>query len=65
MAETEFDKQAAELNLTPEQYVGSIQLRRWSISHMNDRYVPESLLKAWKCFLNEDTDTWHIQKEGL
>jgi hypothetical protein len=44
---TEFEKQVIVLNLAPDQYLGSAELRAWSAAHKNTRYVPEPLLKAW------------------
>ena len=44
---TEFEKKAIELQLAPDQYLGSADLRAWSAAHKNTRYVPEPLLKAW------------------
>lgn len=44
---TEFEKKVMELNLHPDQYVGSEELRSWSAKHKNTRYVPEPLLQAW------------------
>ena len=44
---TEFEKKVIELSLTPDQYLGSEELRSWSAVHRHTRYVPEPLLKAW------------------
>lgn len=44
---TEFEKQVAVLDLQPDQYVTSNDLRFWVSKHRNLRYVPEPLLKAW------------------
>jgi hypothetical protein len=44
---TAFEMKVVELNLAPDQYLGSLELRSWSAAHKNTRYVPESLLKAW------------------
>lgn len=44
---TEFEKKVIELNLHPDQYVGSPELRGWAAKVMNNRYIPESLLEAW------------------
>lgn len=44
---TSFEMKVVELNLAPDQYLGSAELRAWSAAHKNTRYVPEPLLKAW------------------
>jgi len=44
---TSFEMKVVELNLAPDQYLGSPELRAWSAAHKNVRYVPEPLLKAW------------------
>jgi hypothetical protein len=44
---TEFEKKVIELNLQPDQYVGSSELRGWAARVKNTRYIPESLLQAW------------------
>jgi hypothetical protein len=44
---TSFEMKVNELNLAPDQYLGSAELRAWSAAHKNTRYVPETLLKAW------------------
>ena len=44
---TEFDKKVIELNLQPDQYVLSTELRDWAAKWRNSRYVPEPLLTAW------------------
>jgi len=44
---TEFEKLAAELNLTPDIYVQSETLREWVAENRNTKYVPEPLLEAW------------------
>jgi len=44
---TEFEKKVIELDLTPDQYVGSEELRKWAAKMRNIRYVPEPLLAAW------------------
>jgi hypothetical protein len=44
---TEFEKKVIELNLHPDQYVGSQELRGWAAKHKNTRYIPEPLLQAW------------------
>jgi hypothetical protein len=44
---TMFEMKCLELNLAPDQYLLSEELRNWSAAHKNTRYVPEPLLKAW------------------
>jgi hypothetical protein len=44
---TEFEKLATALNLTPDQYVRSEELKTWAHKNKNLRYVPEPLLEAW------------------
>lgn len=44
---TEFEKLALELNLTPDMYVRSEELRLWVAKNRSIRYVPEPLLEAW------------------
>ena len=44
---TSFEMKVNELHLSPDQYLGSAELRAWSAAHKNTRYVPEALLKAW------------------
>lgn len=44
---TEFEKKCIELQLAPDMFLGSGELRAWAAAHKNTRYVPESLLKAW------------------
>jgi len=44
---TSFEMKVNELNLAPDEYLGSVELRTWSVTHKNTRYVPEALLKAW------------------
>ena len=44
---TEFEKKCIELNLQPDQYVRSEELRTWGAKNRNLRYIPEPLLQAW------------------
>jgi len=44
---TEFEKMVTALNLHPDQYVSSQELRGWAAKHKNTRYIPEPLLEAW------------------
>ena len=45
--QTEFEMQVERLGLTKDQYVYSVQLRRWCVHNRNRCYVPEYLLEAW------------------
>jgi hypothetical protein len=51
---TEFEMQVRELELTPETYTSSVELRRWCERNKNDHYIPEWLLKAWNIKVNPD-----------
>ena len=51
---TDFETQAAQLGLTPENYASSVQLRRWCEQNRNRCYIPEWLLEAWKISVNQD-----------
>jgi hypothetical protein len=44
---TEFEQTVLKLNLKPDQYVTSVQLREWAEQNGHSKYVPESLLRAW------------------
>ena len=44
---TEFEKKVIELNLQPDEYVRSEELKAWVSRNRNTRYVPEPLLAAW------------------
>jgi hypothetical protein len=44
---TEFDRVTRELNLQPDQYILSTQLREWARLNKNSTFIPERLLKAW------------------
>jgi hypothetical protein len=44
---TEFELRAKQLQLTPEMYTSSAQLRTWCKQNRNRIYIPEWLLKAW------------------
>jgi len=44
---TEFELRVSQLQLTPEMYTSSPQLRAWCERNRNRCYVPEWLLKAW------------------
>jgi hypothetical protein len=44
---TEFELRVGQLQLTPEMYTSSAELRAWCERNRNRCYVPEWLLKAW------------------
>jgi hypothetical protein len=44
---TQFEIEVERLRLTPTDYVGSIELRRWCEHNRNRVYVPEWLLEHW------------------
>lgn len=46
-SESEFEQVAARLDLTPDEYVHSPQLRAWAEKNWRVKFVPEKLLKAW------------------
>jgi hypothetical protein len=43
-----FELKVRELGLSPDQYLRSEELRAWAAAHKNIRYIPETLLKAWR-----------------
>lgn len=45
---TEFEMQVRELQLTPEMYAASRELKRWCERNRNRVYIPEWLLKKWE-----------------
>jgi hypothetical protein len=51
---TEFEMQAQQLHLAPDQYVASSHLRNWCERNKNQHYIPEWLLKAWNISVNSD-----------
>jgi hypothetical protein len=51
---TEFEMQVRHLQLAPEAYVFSDQLRGWCERNRNRFYIPEWLLKAWDMSVNSD-----------
>jgi hypothetical protein len=51
---TEFELQARRLQLTPEMYVSSRELRLWCLLNSNRCYVPEWLLAEWS--INVDSN---------
>jgi hypothetical protein len=44
---TAFEKLVSRLNLQPEQFTHSEELRRWVNHHRRKRYIPEALLVAY------------------
>jgi hypothetical protein len=44
---TEFELRVRQLQLTPEMYAGSAELRNWCKQNKNRVYIPEWLLKIW------------------
>lgn len=44
---TEFEMLVQELELTPEMYAASPELRHWCERNRNRVYIPEWLLKKW------------------
>ena len=49
---TEFEMQVRQLQLAPEAYVFSEQLRIWCERNRNNFYIPEWLLNAWDIRVN-------------
>jgi hypothetical protein len=45
---TEFELQAKQLQLTPEMYASSRELRDWCWQNRNRIYIPEWLLAEWR-----------------
>ena len=44
---SDFERVAARLKLSPEQYESSDQLRQWVEKNWQQKFVPEWLLKLW------------------
>jgi hypothetical protein len=44
---TEFELQVTQLQLTPEMYASSRELRIWCVGNKNRIYIPEWLLGEW------------------
>lgn len=42
-----FEQIVRKLHLSPDQYLGSIQLKEWVRKNKDQKYVPSDLLKAW------------------
>lgn len=51
---TRFELEVERLQLTPEQYEGSAELKTWVKANKNTRYVPEELLTKWNLTVNID-----------
>jgi hypothetical protein len=51
---TEFEQQVRKLELAPEGYLTSRELRNWCQKNAGRRYVPENLLALWGIRLNEN-----------
>jgi hypothetical protein len=47
-APSEFERVAARLKLTPDEYANSPKLRAWAEKFWRQKFVPERLLKAWR-----------------
>jgi len=44
---TEFELRVRQLQLTPEMYASSLELRAWCKQNRNRCYIPEWLLEEW------------------
>lgn len=42
-----FEQIVRKLHLSPDQYLGSVQLKEWVRKNKDQKYVPSDLLKAW------------------
>lgn len=42
-----FEQVVRKLRLSPDQYLGSVQLKEWVRKNKDQKYVPLDLLKAW------------------
>jgi len=42
-----FEEIVRKLRLSPDQYLGSDQLKEWVRKNKDQKYVPSDLLKAW------------------
>ena len=56
---TQFELKVVELGLCRAQYATSKALREWVVAHMDSKYVPEDLLKAYDL-----VNAWQ-QEEGM
>jgi hypothetical protein len=52
ISESEFERVAEALRLSPPEYLTSSALREWARQNKDYKYVPSELLKAWG-FLDE------------
>jgi hypothetical protein len=43
-----FEQIVLQFKLKPDEYVNSEPLRQWAQRNSQSKYIPESLLKAWK-----------------
>lgn len=50
--ESSFERVVISLKLSPEQYVGSPELREWVLQNKDHKYVPPELLKAFGFHVN-------------
>ena len=50
-----FEHVVRELNLQPDQFVASKELRNWVQRNMRTHFVPEHLLKAWNLHLPSES----------
>lgn len=46
-SESSFERVVISLKLSPEEYVGSPELREWVLQNKDHKYVPPELLKAF------------------
>ena len=46
-SESSFERVVDSLNLSPEQYQSSAELREWVLRNKDHKYVPPDLLKAF------------------
>jgi len=46
-SESSFERVVISLKLSPEEYVGSPELRQWVLQNKDHKYVPPELLKAF------------------
>jgi hypothetical protein len=50
-----FEEVVRMLRLSPGEYEGSIQLKAWVQKNKDQKYVPSSLLQAWRVEVKEDS----------
>lgn len=46
-SESSFERVVISLKLSPDQYLGSRELREWVLQNKDHKYVPPDLLKAF------------------